>query len=95
MFDEVHGWICNYFNNIDIGVEEDNDQSPPKKQPYKPWWHSRWTRGKGSDKGKGKDNGKGKGNKGKNTDKAEEEAMPSASFGKPGNKPITTDHWRS
>eukprot|EP00971_Amphidinium_carterae_P245851 4882918-Amphidinium_carterae.3 len=26
-----------------------DDQSPPKKPPYKPWWHNRWTKGKGDE----------------------------------------------
>eukprot|EP00971_Amphidinium_carterae_P211867 4204375-Amphidinium_carterae.1 len=56
-FDDVHGWIGNYFNSIYIGVDEEQTvggvTDNPKKQPYKPWW-DRWSKGKGEGKGKGK-----------------------------------------
>eukprot|EP00971_Amphidinium_carterae_P127619 2528540-Amphidinium_carterae.1 len=57
-FDEVPGWISNYFNNIYIGVEEHNTiggiKDQPKKPPDQPWWRNRWSKGNGKDKGKKK-----------------------------------------
>eukprot|EP00971_Amphidinium_carterae_P264248 5242207-Amphidinium_carterae.1 len=68
-FDEVHGWISNYFNSIYVGVDEDNTvgglhdqpQQPPNN-PYNRWKNYPWEPWKcrgGKDKG-GKDKKKQK-----------------------------------
>eukprot|EP00971_Amphidinium_carterae_P286192 5682637-Amphidinium_carterae.3 len=58
--DEVHGWNSNYFNNIYIGVDEDNtvgglhDQpKQPPNNPYNHWNTNRWKPWKSRGKRKG------------------------------------------